>query len=209
MGKNRIFGMIGFVALLGIGARMADAEPLTLAVSPPSAVRMIEQSVEIPTTTQAPTTTTVVTTTTTTVPEVPVTVTALLDETPVVLPYKHGADKMCWEWLTLAHDVGWPEDELSKLGYIIWRESRCDPMAWNQDDPTPDGSRGLTQINGFWCRPSRYHADGYIQTVAPELLAFSGTCEDLHDPAINFRAALLLYKYGLERGNNPWTPWGG
>jgi hypothetical protein len=206
MGKNRIFGMIGFVALLGVGARMADAEPVTLAVSTPVAVRTVEQSIAIPTTTQTPTTTTVAATTTT-VPEV---VAQVVEQPPAspVPPYKNGSDKMCWEWLDLAREVGWPEEELSKLGYIMYRESRCQNEAWNRDDPTPDGSRGLTQINGFWCRPSKYNPDGYLQTFHPGLLP-NGVCSDLHDPEVNLRAALALYDYGVERGNNPWTPWGG
>lgn len=259
MKNNRIYVMVGIVAVLSIGARMANVDPETSTVSPPSAVRAIEQSVAAPTTSTTSTTTTTTlspATTTTTMPSsdttvalrsapavenlsieslpavnmdaspppqitetstavttttVPEVVVQAAEDPPTtthaIPPYKYGPEKMCWEWLDLASEVGWPDEELSKLGYVMYRESRCDPMAWNQSDPTRDGSRGLTQINGYWCRPSRYYADGYIQTAAPGLLALSGTCADLHDPAINLRAALLIYQYGVERGNNPWTPW--
>lgn len=171
--------------------------------SPPTIARIepVVRAVSVPKDTVPPTTTT----TTTAPAAVPVFEQEVA--TPDVPYYKGRTESNCHQFLDLAREVGWGEAELPKLSYIMWRESRCDPWAWNQDDPTPDGSRGLTQINGFWCRPSKYNPDGYLQTVQPELLALSGTCADLHDPAINLRAAKAIYDYGVGRNQNPWGPW--
>lgn len=133
-----------------------------------------------------PVATTTTTTTTTTVP---------------VAPHR-GHDQMCPEWHEAALKAGWAPDHLSKLSYIMWRESRCLPSAHNTKDPTPDGSRGLVQINGYWCRVNRYNPQGFLQ--AHKVL---GTCQDLHDPETNLKAALTIWRYGRDLGRSGWGPW--
>lgn len=107
----------------------------------------------------------------------------------------------CDEWADAAVDAGWDQSDLYRLGYILWRESRCQPDAHNASDPN-SGSYGLTQINGFWCRPSKYNASGYLQSQ--NILT---DCDDLYEPTINLLAARAIYDYGADRGNCPWGPW--
>ena len=94
--------------------------------------------------------------------------------------YEH---KHADEWMPLARTVGWPEAELPKLSYVIWRESRGDPAAHNTEDPTRFGSRGLTQLNGFWCR------------------RLDLECDRLWEPAYNLSAALAVWHL------SGWSPW--
>ena len=103
----------------------------------------------------------------------------------------------CDEWIPQAVEVGWPEEELAQLSYVIYRESRCDPGALNSADPTRIGSLGLNQINGFWCLPSKYWPDGWLQ--AHGILI---ECDELYDPVVNLRAAYAIWL------NSGWSPWG-
>ena len=129
------------------------------------------------------------TTTTTTLPHRP--------RHPVpVGPEPEPVFTQCPEWEPLAREVGWPEPELERLDYVVFRESRCDPTQWNPDDPM-GGSHGLTQVNGFWCRPTKYWPDGWLQ--AQERV---DQCVDLYDPEINLSAALAVWH------NSGWGPWG-
>jgi hypothetical protein len=109
-------------------------------------------------------------------------------------------DALCPEWHETALEAGWDEDELDRLDYVLWRESRCLPEAHNSTDPH-GGSRGIAQINGFWCNPSRYNPQGWLQ--AQGLLQH---CTDLHDPVINLTAARAIYRYAQDRGCG-WSPW--
>lgn len=118
---------------------------------------------------------------------------------PLVAP-----DSPCQQWVPLAIASGWPEDRavIEPLVNIMWRESRCSTESWYKVDPN-GGSRGLLQINGFWCQPSRYWPDGYLQ--AHGILE---TCDDLFDPAVNLRAGWALYNYSYNRHDgNGWHPW--
>jgi len=126
------------------------------------------------------------TTTTTTVP---------------VEPYRKG-HQMCPEWHQTALQVGWAPEDLSKLSYVLWRESRCDPSAHNTKDPTPDGSRGLSQINGYWCRKNTLNPEGFLQSHG-----VLETCTDLHNPVVNLTAALTIWQYGRNLGRSGWGPW--
>lgn len=47
----------------------------------------------------------------------------------------------CGEWRDDAIMIGWPEEEWPVLSEIMWRESKCDPLAWSGSDA------GLLQIN--------------------------------------------------------------
>jgi len=102
----------------------------------------------------------------------------------------------CDQWMDLARRVGWTEDELPKLSYTIYRESRCFSDRHNPDDPM-GGSSGLMQINKFWCKPTRYWPGGWLQ--AQGILEH---CDELFDPETNLRAGLAI------RENSGWSPWG-
>lgn len=110
-------------------------------------------------------------------------------------------ERSCPGWIPLAREVGWPDDQLDKLSYVMWRESRCQPLAHNSTDPV-SGSRGLTQINGYWCRPSKWSQAGWLQDRG-----VLDVCDDLYDPETNLRAALLVWYYGVEKGRTGWGPW--
>jgi hypothetical protein len=120
----------------------------------------------------------------------------LRDTVRAPAPYRESApDWRCDEWMPLARVIGWPEEELPKLSYVIYRESRCRPDQHNPDDPM-GGSNGLTQINQFWCKPTRYWPGGWLQTH--DILDH---CDELYDPRISLTASLALWE------NSGWTPW--
>lgn len=107
----------------------------------------------------------------------------------------------CGEYHDLAIKVGWTEAHWKKLSFVMHRESRCKTMAFNKSDPS-GGSRGLIQINGFWCRPSRYNPTGWLQAQG-----ILDTCEDLFIPEVNLRAGLAMWNYSQERNGCGWNPW--
>jgi hypothetical protein len=171
------------VALLSFGG--GEAEMRYATIPPPSSTeprpvmepprRVTEVSLD-----PAPETTT----TTTTMPTV-----VLPPETP------------CDQWAPLALQVGWPAEELPKLMRIMYRESRCNWDSHNQTDPA-SGSRGLLQVNGYWCRPSQWSERGWLQDRG-----VLETCDDLFDPETNIRAALMIWWYGVEKHGCGWGPW--
>ena len=103
---------------------------------------------------------------------------------------------LCEQVFDTAKAIGWPADQLGMLVAIAQRESRCQPDAFNASDPN-GGSHGIMQINGFWCKPSRYWPNGYLQ--AHGLLT---SCANLYDRETNLRAALAIYRY-----SNGWRAW--
>lgn len=110
-------------------------------------------------------------------------------------------DARCPMWWSLALSVGFTEEQMPTLDRVLHRESRCDETQLNASDPN-GGSVGLTQINRFWCLPSRYYPDGYLQTM--QILS---TCDDLYEPLINLRAALALVEYSRSVGLSDWHQW--
>ena len=102
----------------------------------------------------------------------------------------------CQTVFDMARHVGWPEHELTQLVAVAYRESRCNPDAFNPTDPN-GGSAGVMQINYFWCKPSSYYSNGYLQAYV--LLR---TCDDLFDLEDNLRSALAIYRY-----SNGWRAW--
>lgn len=56
----------------------------------------------------------------------------------------------CGQWYVTARLAGWPADQWPTISKVMWRESRCDPNAWNGHDA------GLMQINRIH---TRYIAD--------------------------------------------------
>ena len=121
------------------------------------------------------------------VPQIPSTTLTTLASAPRTL---------CEQVFDTAKAIGWPADQLGMLVPIAQRESRCQPDAFNPNDPN-GGSYGIMQINGFWCQPSRYWPNGYLQAYG--LLT---NCADLYDRKINLRAALAIYRY-----SNGWRAW--
>ena len=107
----------------------------------------------------------------------------------------------CGEWHDLAIKVGWKESQWKTLSYVIHRESRCNIGSHNKLDPN-GGSRGLMQINGFWCRKSRYNQHGWLQ--AQGVLT---NCDELFNPEVNLRAGLAMWQYSQERNKCGWNPW--
>ena len=97
-------------------------------------------------------------------------------------------DTECQQWLQTALEAGWPNDRkiLDRLGFIMWRESRCQPTA----DSGPD--HGLTQIN---------------QIHSKWITDLGWTHEQMKDPAKNLRFAWLLYSGREANGQCGWTPW--
>lgn len=107
----------------------------------------------------------------------------------------------CGEYHDLAIAVGWNEKQWAKLSFVMNRESRCNPMSFNKTDPN-GGSRGLIQINGFWCKPSKYNKSGWLQAQG-----VLNTCEDLFIPEVNLRAGLAMWNYSQQRNKCGWQPW--
>jgi hypothetical protein len=137
---------------------------------------------QIATTTTSTTSTTTTTSTTSTTTTLPV-------------------DADCGVWWSLATQVGFTPEMLPTLDRVIWRESRCDTTQHNAQDPN-GGSHGLTQINGFWCQPSKYYPLGYLQTF--DVLT---DCDDLYTPKVNLHAAYVLTVYSRSVGLCAWAQW--
>ena len=103
----------------------------------------------------------------------------------------------CEQALQLALDVGWPAEEMATLARVLWKESRCTPgPVHNAADPM-GGSRGLLQINGFWCTPSSQWPVGWLQAKG-----IVTHCDDLYGSEANLRAGLAIWR------NSGWHPWG-
>lgn len=87
----------------------------------------------------------------------------------------------CGEWHNLAIEVGWSEDEWPWLSGVIYRESRCQPDAWNGADA------GLVQIN----------------KIHREWLSQNGWThpDSMFDPRANLTFAKMLYDTS---GCRPW-----
>lgn len=113
----------------------------------------------------------------------------LVREAPLPIP----ADALSPRWWTLARQVGWKEDTLRTLDYLIHRESRAQARAFNRQDPN-GGSRCLLQINGSWTGWLR--DKGIITKPA-----------DLFDPATCLTAGLAIYQYGMDRYGWGFGPW--
>ena len=107
----------------------------------------------------------------------------------------------CGEYHDLAIKVGWTEKQWSKLSFVMHRESRCNTMSFNKGDPN-SGSRGLIQINGYWCKKNKYNPTGWLQAKG-----ILNTCEDLFIPEVNLRAGLAMWNYSQQHNKCGWRPW--
>jgi len=122
--------------------------------------------------------------------DIPSTTSTVPVTTPITQP------DACQTVFDMARHVGWAEQDLTQLVAIAYRESRCNPAAFNPTDPN-GGSAGAMQLNYFWCKPSSYYANGYLQAYG-----LISTCDDLFDLEDNLRSALAIFRY-----SNGWRAW--
>ena len=125
------------------------------------------------------------------------TTTSTSSTTTLLLP----PEAKCGQWWSTARSVGFDDQLLLTLDNVMFRESRCDASQINTSDPN-GGSVGLVQVNRFWCLPSKYYPNGYLQSV--NVLS---TCDELFDPAINLRSAIALINYSTSAGYCEWQQW--
>lgn len=103
----------------------------------------------------------------------------------------------CEQALQVALNVGWPAKELATLARVLWRESRCSQgPVLNPNDPM-SGSYGISQINGFWCLPTKSNPQPWLQQRG-----IITDCVDLYAVETNLTAALAIWR------NSGWHPWG-
>ena len=88
--------------------------------------------------------------------------------------------KGCAQYVADAITAGWPADQAPTLARVMFRESRCNPLAYNAQDSN-GGSRGLMQINGV-------HKTWLIEAGIITQL------DDLYKPEVNILAALHLWR---------------
>jgi hypothetical protein len=101
----------------------------------------------------------------------------------------------CTQVASLALAEGLPQAELETALRVAVRESRCTSDAFNPHD-TMGGSAGVYQINYFWCKPSTYWPNGWLQTKG-----ILNTCDELFDPTTNTKAMVAIWR------NSGWLPW--
>lgn len=143
---------------------------------------------------QAPATTVV---TTTTVPETTTTSTTTTTVAPTTttttLPPQAPAGSRCPQHYATALSAGWAPAEWAKLDRIMYRESRCQPTAYNGNRNTRDDSYGLVQLNML----------AHKNWVGPIL---EWDFNRLFDPQTNLYVARVLYS---KCGFGPWIkPYG-
>ena len=108
----------------------------------------------------------------------------------VAFPTLVGPDTPCQEWVPTALEAGWPADRqiLETLMSVLYRESRCQPLAWNGHDA------GLAQIN-------QIHAAWIAE------LGLGQHPDAMFDPLLNLTFAWRLYSSREANGQCGWTPW--
>ena len=116
-----------------------------------------------------------------------ITLTSIVPATTAAPATTTTVPKGCAEYVADAITAGWPADQAPMLARVMFRESRCNPRAYNGAD-TNGGSRGLMQINGT-------HETWLIKA------GIITKIDDLFYPDVNIRAALHLY------GMVGWSAW--
>ena len=117
-----------------------------------------------------------------------------------VPPMPYGS--LCPQWYDRAMQYFSPA-EWNTIDFLLNRESRCNVLAFNPQDTNGKPSYSLFQINAFWCRPSKHYEQGFLQEQS-----VLTTCEELFDPATQFKAARAIYVEGLVRHGMGWRSWG-
>jgi len=123
-----------------------------------------------------------------------VTPTTVYEATPAPTTTMPPYVNTCTQVAVLALAEGLPQKQLETALRVAVRESRCTSDAFNASDP--GGSRGIYQINAYWCRPNQYWPNGWLQ--AKGVLR---SCKQLFDPTINTRAMIAIWR------NSGWLPW--
>jgi hypothetical protein len=126
---------------------------------------------------------------------------AILALTPAGTEWRRS--QHCPEYANAVAFVGFPIQERGMALRVMHRESRCIYGVFNGKDPN-GGSIGLMQINMFWCKPSRWHSEGWLQSEGVVV-----DCNDLYNPLTNLKAAKAIFDYSVEHNKgNGWQPWG-
>ena len=112
--------------------------------------------------------------------QVTITLTSIVPTTTAAPATTTTVPKGCAEYVADAITAGWPADQAPTMARVMFRESRCNPLAWNGADSN-GGSRGLWQVNGI-------HATWLIKAGIITKL------DDLFYPDVNIRAALQVYR---------------
>lgn len=121
---------------------------------------------------------------------------SVAEPAPLVTVPKYRKTTNCAQVGVLAVASGLPTVEQATAVRVARRESRCFSDAFNPTD-TVGRSYGIYQINSFWCEPSTYWPNGWLQTKG-----VLKTCDDLFDPLINTNAMVAIWR------NSGWLPWG-
>ena len=100
---------------------------------------------------------------------------------------------LCPQFWGLGVLAGFTVEEMVTVDKLMWRESRCQPAAWNRDDPN-GGSRCAMQVNGSW---TRWLRDKRILDIPADLFA----------PAVCMAAARAIFEYGVDKHGWGWYPW--
>lgn len=174
-------------------ALISESSTSTVALTPTSEVTASTPPASVPVATLPPVTETSVGPSTTSAPppdtsvveaDPPVPETIATSTTTPPPPVASG--KSCPQWEDTARQVGWPEEAIPRLSYIMWRESRCDPTAHNPRPP--DDSYCLIQLN------MRAHRSW----VGPQV---DGDFTRLYEPSTCLSLGLQLWNTA------GWRPW--
>jgi len=92
--------------------------------------------------------------------------------------------------LELAPAGGW---DIAKMSRTMWRESRCEPWAWN----ARSGDSGLLQVNKINLPWLRDHMGEWVDRWT------------LQDPRQNIRASARLCTFWRNAGKSCYQPWSG
>lgn len=100
----------------------------------------------------------------------------------------------------LIRQVGGTPEEAQRLGALVKQESQGNPGAHNYNPKTGDDSYGLWQINML---------GNLKQERLREFSRFGVRSErDLHNPEINAKIALYMYRRGVSKGKTGLEDWG-
>ena len=119
----------------------------------------------------------------------PTTEAPLATQDALIAPYEGPG---CAEWADLALRAGFTPSDLPTALQVMELESMCLPDAIGDNG----SSFGLMQINRFWCEPSRYWPNGYLQTFG-----MLDDCVELLDPLTNLTVAWHI------AANHGWANW--
>ena len=111
--------------------------------------------------------------------QITTTLISIVPELPTTTTSTTAVPKGCAQYVADAITAGWPADQAPMLARVMFRESRCNPMAYNAQDSN-GGSRGLMQMNGT--HEKWLIGMGYITTL-----------DDLFIPEVNLAASAHLY----------------